>query len=69
MNMKKLNRLLWVFVLASLLGACQDDPIDVMPDPVDESFYATKLGGETRVADSDKTGTIMLFQKGYRIIR
>lgn len=45
--MKKLNRLLWVFVVGSILGACQDDPIDVMPDPVDESFYASKLGGET----------------------
>ena len=69
MKIKKLNRLLWVFALGPVLGACQDDPNDVMRDPVDESFYATKLGGETRVADPDKTGTIMLFQKGYRIIR
>ena len=65
--MKKLNRLLWVFVVGSILGACQDDPIDVMPDPVDESFYAAKLGGETRVADPNNSGAMI--EQGYLNLR
>jgi len=67
MDMKKLNRLMWIVMLGTLLGACQDDPMDITPEPVDESFYATKLGGETKVTDPDNSG--MMIEQGYLNLR
>ncbi len=65
--MKNTKRYYLSFILGLgvLLSSCKDD--DPMPDPVDDSFYATKLGGETRVADPDNSG--QMIEQGFLNLR
>ncbi|UCS91544.1 hypothetical protein KZP23_12325 [Echinicola marina] len=66
--MKKLNQLMAFMLLMTLVvfSSCKDDD-DVMPPEVDDSFYATKLGGEEMVADPDNEG--QMIEKGYLNLR
>ncbi|WP_215222846.1 globin family protein [Echinicola shivajiensis] len=66
--MKKLNQLMAYMLLMTLVvfSSCKDDD-DVMPPEVDDSFYATKLGGETMVADPDNNG--QMIEQGYLNLR
>ncbi|GAB3660864.1 hypothetical protein GCM10028791_35030 [Echinicola sediminis] len=67
--MKKLNQLTAYLMLLAGVGftACGNDYEDYEPPVMDDSFYATKLGGETKVADPDNQG--QMIEQGYLNLR
>ncbi|WP_370567366.1 hypothetical protein [Echinicola sp. 20G] len=67
--MRKLNQLMAYLLLGSVMvfSSCGDDYEDYEPPVMDDSFYATKLGGETMVADPNNQG--QMIEQGYLNLR
>lgn len=66
--MKKLNQFSIYLLLMTvvLFASCNDDD-KMAQQPVDDSFYATKLGGEMKVEDPDMPG--QKIEQGYLNLR
>ncbi|WP_194778131.1 globin family protein [Pararhodonellum marinum] len=68
--MKNLNRLCCLLLIGAVFSfsACNsDDSPGMMPPEMDESFYATQLGGETMVTDPNNPN--QMIEQGYLNLR
>lgn len=65
--MKRLNQFMMYLLLLTVVvfSSCKDDDDEM--EPMDDSFYATKLGGETMVADPENNG--QMIEQGYLNLR
>ncbi|MDN3670212.1 hypothetical protein QWY93_12845 [Echinicola jeungdonensis] len=65
--MKTLNQLMYLFLMGTILvfSSCNDEEMD--PPMEDDSFYATKLGGEEMVPDPANEGEMI--EQGYLNLR